>query len=334
MKSLSLLLGLIILTGCSPSEPNPVESKSPPIKVRVGSARTDSMAGTQAISGIVRPVDRAAIAANMMGRIKVARLAVGQSVTAGEILVEIEAGELDARLGQARAVLAQAERDYNRDLELEAKGAAARESARASEDRLRIARAGVREAEAMQAYLKIAAPFDGVITADLVNPGDLATPGQPLFELEGSTHLRAEVLVPESLPIPELGTIIPVTLDDTTVSGQLTELSPAADPRSRSRLAKIDLPANPAAHSGQFIRALWPVGTVTTLAIPASALSTFGQMERVYVVEGGQARLRIVKTGATRDDRVEVFSGLEPGETVVLTPPATLQDGQSVEIIP
>jgi apolipoprotein N-acyltransferase len=64
--------------------------------------------------------------------------------------------------------------------------------------------------------------------------------------------------------------------------------------------------------------------------VPASAVSHFGQMERVFAVEHGRAVLRLVKTGRTVADRTEILAGLTAGETVVLAPPATLRDGQPV----
>lgn len=333
MKSFFIILPLSLLIGCSPSEPANALSEAPSLDVQVVEVSSDSIPQTLAVSGIVRPVDRATIAANVMGRVTVARLAVGQSVSAGEILVKMEADELDARLAQARAALAQANRDYDRESALEAKGAAARESVRSSEDRREIARAAVLEAEATMAHLQIAAPFSGVITTDFVNPGDLATPGQPLFELEGTSHLRAELLVPESLPTPPLGSTIAVILAGIRTSGQLAELSPSTEPNSRTRLAKIDLPPAAAARSGQFVRALWPAGEATTITIPINTISVFGQMERVFIYHEGRAQLRIIKTGATQGDRVEILSGLEAGEQVIIAPPATLRDGQPVEIL-
>ena len=333
MKSFSFILGLVFLVGCSQPEPNSEVSERSSLEVRIIKVSLDTIPHTQAVSGIVRPVDRAVIAANIMGTVKVARLAVGQSVSAGEILIEMKAEELDARLAQARAALAQTDRDVARESALVAKGAAAQESVLASQDRGRIARAAVKEAEAMQAYMKITAPFDGVITNDYVNPGDLASPGQPLFELEGTSHLRAEVLVPESLPAMSLGSTITVTLNGIIVNGKLAELSPSTDPNSRTRLAKIDLSSSSSARSGQFVRALWPVGKFTTLRIPTTALSTFGQMERVFVVSDGRAQLRIVKTGTTQELYIEIVSGLESGELVIIAPPSTLRDGQPVEII-
>jgi RND family efflux transporter MFP subunit len=189
-------------------------------------------------------------------------------------------------------------------------------------------------AEAMLAYTRIAAPFAGVVTSDLVKPGDLATPGRPLFEVEGLDRLRAEVQVPESLPLPPVGTSVTVQVDGAPLPGKLAELSPAADPLSRTRLAKIDLPAANPARSGQFVRVLWPAGQRAAMMVPATAVQVFGQMERVYVVTAGQAHLRLVKTTLQEGPWVQVSSGLAAGETIVTAPPASLRDGSPVETQP
>jgi RND family efflux transporter MFP subunit len=118
------------------------------------------------------------------------------------------------------------------------------------------------------------------------------------------------------------------------IPGQLAELSPAVDPTSRTRLARIDLPAAAAVHSGQFVRVLWPAGNRTALTVPATAVLIFGQMERVYVVNSGRAQLRLVKSGAHEGDRVQIAAGLDAGEVVVTAPSAALRDGQPVEIQP
>ncbi len=333
MKPFVLLLATALLAGCSrPAAPDSAPSATLAVRTAtVGSAVTPL---TQPVAGTLRPVDRATVAARVMGTVGTARLAVGQTVVAGEVLVTLQAAELTARVEQARASLAQAERDFTRETTLEAKGAAAAEAVRNAADRLRLARAAVAEAAALLTYTEITAPFAGVITGDYVNPGDLAAPGQPLFELEGTDRLRAEVAVPESLAELPPGTAVIVRIDDIEVTGTLVELSPAADPGTRSRLAKIDLPAHPALRSGRFVRVLWPAGTTPQLTVPADAVTQFGQMERVFVVTDGHAHLRLVKTGRREADRLVILAGLDAGETVILNPPATLRDGQAVTLLP
>src|SRR5690606_19791710 len=123
----------------------------------------------------------------------------------------------------------------------------------------------------------------------------------------------------------------------TPVQVKIVESSPAADPVSRTRLVKLDLPPGSTtpeggiARSGQFARVQWPLSEVEMLTVPAAAVSLYGQMERVFVVQDGRAQLRIIRSGMEADGALQVLSGLEPGETVVLNPPASLRSAQQVE---
>jgi multidrug efflux pump subunit AcrA (membrane-fusion protein) len=112
----------------------------------------------------------------------------------------------------------------------------------------------------------------------------------------------------------------------------VVEVSPTADAASRTFLVKLDLPASPELRAGQFGRAAVPVGESKSLRIPASAIVQRGQMEIVFVKEDGKARLRLVRTGKIFPDGVEILAGLSEGDAVILTDPASLVDGQSVEV--
>jgi RND family efflux transporter MFP subunit len=175
-----------------------------------------------------------------------------------------------------------------------------------------------------------------VITEKHVLPGDLATPGLPLLGLESTQRLRAEGAVPEQAARDlRIGRPLGVHLEgvETTVLGDIEELSAAADANSRSLLVKVALPPG-LGRSGQFARLQVLIGHSEAILVPSSAVTRFGQMERVFVVEHGRAVLRLVKTGRTVADRTEILAGLTAGETVVLAPPATLRDGQPVTAQP
>ena len=332
MKLLPVILLAGLAAGCSRHEAAAPAATSPVATVSSATIQAVAQPQTRIVAGIVRPYARATVAARVMGTVATANLAVGQAVKDGETLVQIKAGEISAQLEQARAALAQAERDHARETSLAEKGAAAAESVRFTADQLRLARARLREAEAMVDYMHVTAPFDGVITEDWINAGDLAAPGQPLFTIEGTSDLRAEVPVPESLSSIAPGTAIAVQIDGQTYSGSLAELSPAADATSRTRLAKISLPDSAGIRSGQFVRALWPLANETILIAPKSAVQSFGQMERVFVIVQNRAQLRIVRTGADLGDNVQILAGLDAGEAVVLNPPANLRDGQPLQL--
>jgi RND family efflux transporter MFP subunit len=338
MRSLPSILvaAALLFAGCSRHE-RPAAPVPAAVNARTARVESAALPLTQTLTATVRPLERATLAARVMGSVTAADFTVGQTVKTGDFLLTLTAAEVPARLAQARAALAQAEREAARESALVKQNATAADSALAAEDRRRIAAAAVTEAEALLAYTRVTAPFAGTITQKSVNSGDLATPGTPLLVLEATDRLRAEVQVPETFSTLPLGTAIFVELAPGTapVSANLVEFSAAADPSTRTRLAKLALPATSAARSGQFIRVLWPVGETTSRLIPSSALTHLGQMERVFVVGAdNRAVLRLVKSGATRADRVEILAGLDNGERVVVAPPASLREGQTLIILP
>lgn len=322
---------VLVLSGCRRAHDTRSSEPEVTIPVHTAVAELTTEVRTQDVAGTVRPLARAIVSARVMGKVARADFAIGQRVAAGELLVSLDAEETAARLLQADAVLEQARRDHTRESALLAKGVATSEGVRTLADRLRIVEAARAEAQALRDYTAVSAPFDGVITRKFINAGDLAVPGTALFAIEGSTDLRAEVEVPDSLPLPSSAASLRVRLPAGEVDGSLVELSPAADPATRTRLAKISLPAAAPARSGDFARVAWPVGESAAITVPAAALSVMGQMERVFVVTEGRAILRIVKTAGVTADRVRIAAGLDAGELVVITPSASLRDGQAVQ---
>lgn len=343
MKSPRLFLpalALAALAGCArQAEPNPSTAANlPAVKVRVVAVRAETLPATIEVSGTVRPVQRARIAAKVMGAIEQLPVALGQRVRAGDLLAKISAGDTAARLAQAQAQLQLTRHDLDRERDLLAKNASTGETVRNLQDRLALHQAIVNEAEAMLGYATICAPFDGVVTRRLAYAGDLAAPGLPLLELEGTGSFEVEAAVPDSLAGQlATGTKISIALPTSSAAfaGVITELSPAADTSNRAVLAKISVPAGERVRSGEFARVQLPGRPVRLLLVPTTALSAVGQMERVFVAgEGSRAVLRLVKTGVVSGDRTEIVGGLDEGERIVAAPPATLREGQRLEVQP
>lgn len=329
-------LGALLLTGCARHENSAVRTDRPPLPVRVAVVSVEQFPVFLEVPATVRPAERAIIASKLTGTVETFPLGLGQAVAAGDVLLTLSAPETEARLRQARAQLAEATRAAERERALVAKGAAAPDAQRDADDRLRIVQASAAEAEAMLSYATVRAPFAGVITEKYLLVGDLATPGLPLLVLESTAHLRAEGAIPENAATGlRLGTPLAVAVEDGAafVTGHIEEISGAADPVSRSIRVKVALPEG-SARSGQFARLRVSHAKADTLLVPASAVTRFGQMERIFVLEQGRALLRLVKTGRGIDDRIEILAGLNAGEQVVLSPPAALRDGQPVTITP
>lgn len=340
MKSALLpVLISLLAAGCSRHAPAEAAVPSlPPAKVRVAAVHVENLATATEVTGTVRPVQRAQIAAKVMGTIESLPVALGQPVRAGELLVKISAGEITARVAQAQAQLNVARRDLERERDLLTKNASTADMVRGLEDRFAMTQAMMREAEVMLGYATVRAPFDGVVARKYANAGDLAAPGQPLLEVEGVADFQVEAAVPDSLTSRlATGAALPIDVPAAGLhfTGTLAELSPAADANARSVLAKISVPAGTSVRSGQFARVQVAGAPVKTLLAPAAAVSTLGQMERIFVAgDGNRAVLRLVKTGATRGDSIEILAGLDDRERVVLAPPAGLRDGQPLEVLP
>jgi len=335
-RLLALALCGLVLASCRRSDSTGAVAPGPALPVRVAVVAAERLPLFVEAPATVRPAERAVIAAKLTGTIATLPWGLGQSVRAGDVLLTLSAPETEARVRQAQAQLAEAGRAAERERTLVAKGVNPPDVLRDAEDRLRFAQASLAEAEAMLAYATVRAPFDGVVTEKHVLPGDLATPGLPLVAVESTQNLRAEGNIPERLAAGlHIGDSLRAVFDDTPepVAGKIEELSSAADAVSRSLLVKVALPAG-AARSGQFTRLLVPAGEADALLVPAEAVTRFGQMERVFVVEQTRAVLRLVKTGRISSSRVELLSGVSAGEQVILTPPAALRDGTPVTVQP
>ena len=189
----------------------------------------------------------------------------------------------------------------------------------------------------MLAYTTITAPFAGVITAKRVNAGALATPGTVLLELEDNRRLQVRTALPESLfARVRIGDQLTVHVPATGFEAAATvaEIGPASDPGSRTAAVTLDLPAGADLRSGQFARVRVPGASAIALLVPESAVVPAGQMDRVFVIEGDTARLRLVRTGQRRDGLIEILAGLDPGELVATGNNRLLENGRRVQVQP
>jgi len=192
------------------------------------------------------------------------------------------------------------------------------------------ARAASDRAKITDSFTTIAAPFDGVVTEKMVEPGNLASPDRPLLRLEDTSEFRLEVRVDES-HAEEIrkGASVPVFLGTaaSAVNGTVVEVSRAVDADARAFVVKIALPDVPGLRSGAFGKARFRASARRALTIPASAIVRRGQLTSVFVIDSGRARTRLVNVSES-----EVLAGLTESELVILSPPAGLIDGRRVTV--
>jgi len=332
----TLVAAIPLFSGCHKA-PEQNQTELPSATVRAQTVERKSRAATEDVVGTVRPKLSAAIEAKVSGRIEQMLVVPGQTVKAGEKLMQLDAHEVQSRLDQATAARQQAGSDLKRATDLMQQKILSQSEFDTAQSKFRIAAAAETEAKTMLDYTLIVAPFDGVITRKLVDVGDLATPGKPLLQMENPDTLRLEADVPEAL----IGNVKPgdrlavrIAAVTNGIEGTVAEMSPTADPNSRTYLVKLDLPGVTDLRSGQFGRVAVPVGEANAIRVPAAAVIQRGQMELVFVVANGHAQLRLVKTGNRVGDEVEAVSGLDSGEQVVTEGVSALTDGQPVIVKP
>jgi len=381
--ALGLLLGgAIAVTACGHSAP-PAETHGQAVEVQVDVASLESVGRTFEVGGTVRAQSTARLVSRIVAPVDAVLVQPGDAVRAGQVLVRLDARDLQAGRAQAEAAaaaadqaikaatsarqgaeasLAMATATHKRIAELRAKNSStpheldqavnalrAAESQAAgsqvaiaqSEAAAEAARASLRVATVALSWATITAPFDGVVTEKLVEPGNMAAPGVALITVEDTRAFRLEVRVDESRA-SELATGSPVSvLLDTPAAGppapgrlldgRVSEIARALDPGSHAFLVKIALPDGSGVRSGMFGRARFSGPAHQALVVPATAVIRRGQLASVFVTDSGnRARLRLINAAEAVDGRVEVSAGLDAGETVVVGPPPTLQDGMLV----
>ena len=286
--------------------------------------------------GTVRAAHETEVGAKVMARVLAVHAQAGQHVDEGQVLVDLEKGDLAARLRQAEAALdsaaaslSQAQTEYDRIERLRGGGSASELEFTTATNMLQAAKAKkaqaestVQEAEAVIDYATIRSPITGVVVDKTVDVGDMVQPGQTVFRLYDQLQLVATVR--ESLATQlRVSEQLPVTLEalDLHCHGTISEIVPEADVLSRAFQVKVTGPCPAGVIPGMFGRLHIPIGDHTELRIPKTAVRHVGQIAYVYrVVDGQRAERTFVQLAGTHGGVVSVASGLSAGDRIVLDP--------------
>jgi RND family efflux transporter MFP subunit len=318
-------------------------------------------------TGTVHARETAILSAQVMGRIQQVLVSAGESVRAGQTLVVLDDAALRASADQAQAAVraaqgqqAAAQTDANlaastleryRQLQSEKSVspqemdeiARRTEAAAARLDAMRAqteaARSQASGAAAMLSYTRLHAPFSGVVTARMADPGTMASPGVPLLQVDQAGALQLQTTVDESaISAIHRGMKIQIEIDgtvDAIFAGTIAEINAAADPTSHSFLVKIDLPSSVQLRAGMYATAVFPNGLRQAILIPHSAVVSRGSLTCVYVLDSrGIAQLRTVTVGASHGNLIEVLSGISAGEKLVDAPADRDLASKRIEVQP
>ena len=288
----------------------------------------------------------------------------GSLVKEGDLLVELSAPEMAAQIAeaesrvqaseadrlQAEAQLAAVQATYDRTrkasetpgaiagnelIQAEKQVDAARALVNSRRQATTTAAAAVQSLRDLEAYLKISAPFEGVVTERMVHPGALVGPGNdvPLLVIQQVSHLRLVVPVPEEdVSGIVSGAGVPFQVPawpERAYSGKVARISHALDSKTRTMAVELDVANRDGALApGMFPTVKWPVRrSRPALLVPTTSVVT--TTERTFVIRNrsGQAEWVDVKKGASDGDLVEVMGNLKPGDRVVRRATDETRDG-------
>jgi RND family efflux transporter MFP subunit len=344
----TLLSGsMIACHGNEAAKPATVET----VSARIVESKQQQVDGLVRATGTVHARQSAIISAQVVGRIQQVLVREGDQVRAGQTVAVLDDAMLRTQVAQAQAGVKAAENQQaaaesgarlaastlDRYKQLQAQKSVSPQEmdevsrrAEAAAAQVDAARAQTEAAKAQETgsrtmleYTRLVAPYSGVVTARMADPGTLASPGVPLMQVDQAGELQLEATVDQSL-ISQVhkGMKLDVSIDGTNLtSGIVQEIDPAADPASHSFTIKIALPHSNQLHAGMYASAMFANGTRQAVVVPASALVQRGTLMCAYVLDGnGMAQLRYLTLGARHGNLVEVLSGLSASEKLVDAP--------------
>jgi RND family efflux transporter MFP subunit len=299
--------------------------------------------------GVVRARYETDVGFRVAGKVTTRIVNVGDRVRAGDVIARLDPQDLrlqvesaQAELGAATSNLAQATADELRFESLKARGYAAvadydrKKAAKdEAEGRLGRARRTLDLARNQLAYAELEADADGVITATLVEPGQVVAVGQPVVRLARHGEVEAVVALPETWLGEAREARATVRLwsgPQRQFAAHLRELSPQADPMTRTYAARftIEEPDDTVALGMTATVALSHAADGPVAKLPLAAILNRGTGTSVYVVESGQIGLRKVTVASFTGDAALVTSGLADGDRVVTLGTQKLVAGERV----
>jgi membrane fusion protein (multidrug efflux system)/multidrug efflux system membrane fusion protein len=320
-----------------------------PRSVRVARAELRPLERTVPVVGTLAAHEEAVVAAQVAGQIEKALVDLGDRVTAGQEMVLIDTTAYEARvresaanLARATAAAANAERQLKRVQELQRDNIASNSDLDAAVSEAGKTQADVKALEAADAIARlnlersrVRAPFDGAVAQRVAGVGDYLSVGTPIARLVKTDPLRLRIDVPER----ESGAIrtglkvrVMVEGDTNIYTGKIARVAPALREADRMLAVEADVPAQGSLRVGRFVRAEIVVNdSEAALVVPEPALIVFAGLEKVVSAKDGKVTEKAVTTGRRGADWVEIVSGLNAGELVVLEP-AGLRTGQTVII--
>lgn len=349
-----------VIAGCT-DHPEAASTESvydrQPIKVTTHTVGTHSSAAGSVLSGTIRSKSMATLSARMMGYITSISADVGDRVRAGQTILSIRSNDLKAQQAQATAMLAEAEAalqnmkvNYDRMKALWEQESITRKEWDdiSTQYQMMLARVEAaiqkrNEINEVISFSTVKAPIAGVVTAKMINKGDLVNPGVPLMTIDGTQGYEVTTYVSDhQISAVKMGMMVGCRIQslDKVVQAKVTEISPSAVNTGGQFAIKAALQLSaedqnavfPGMYAGVIADLPGYSDQVSYTTVEKSAVIERGQLTGIYTVSNqGTALLRWLRVGKDFGDRVEVVSGLTDGEEYIVSDLTDITDGIPVK---
>lgn len=308
--------------------------------VETGAVELGTISRAVTVSGVVEPIRTVGVNSQLSGALLGVEVEEGMRVREGQVLARMDDRELAAQEASAEASFAVAEAAYQRAEQLRNNQVITISEYERDRTAYAAARAQLEQLRTRRGYATVRSTLDGIVLEKRVEAGDIVAPQTQLFRIGDVSTMVVRVPVSE-LDVVELSpaataSIVFDAYPTRTFTGTIRRIFPSADPATRLvpvEVALDDVGAS-TARPGFLARVTFALGARSGVRlIPASALISGAGGQAVFTVENGQAMRRSVQTGLTSEGRVEVLSGLEAGDIIVVAGANTLRDGAQVRIV-
>ncbi|WNM62544.1 efflux RND transporter periplasmic adaptor subunit [Candidatus Nitrospira neomarina] len=332
----------IISTSEIPESP---ASRTQPVSIEVVAVSSQYLEEAIPLSGELLPFLSVDLSPKITGIVESVSVDRGATVKKGDILIQLRAPELQAQRREAEAQLRAANITYTRlQAAASTPGVVAGNDVELAQHHQEALTARLESLQEMEKYLRVKAPFDGVITQRNIHPGAMVGPDgvsgrtSSLLRLEQIVHLRLIVPVPEAYAgsIDKRATV-PFTVPaypEETFRGVVSRIAQSVDPKTRSMPVEMDVD-NQARRlaAGMFSEVRWPIRrSRPTLFVPATAVVTTTENVFVLLVKENLVEWIPVRKGSKSGSMVEVFGALQSGDLVMFRGTDEIRPG--TEIIP
>lgn len=339
----ALLLLAVLLAGCGAErgddDDDSEKDDAPPVPVETGKPSRGDIYAMYSGTAPIEAFAEADVIAKVAGEVREILVEEGDEVSKGQILARLDGDRLRLELNETQARLNKLRRDYERNVDLSRKGLISTGDFEEIKYEMEALEASHNLASLELDYTRIRAPIDGVVSERYIKLGNTLSVNDPVFRVTGLDPLVAYLHIPErefsNIKAGQAASIAVDALDGPPVVATVTRVSPIVDPQTGTFKTTIEI-GDPGRliKPGMFAR----IGIVydnheNALQIPRSALvEEFGRFG-VFVVENGIALLRDVETGYSDRGKIEVLSGLDDNDEIVIVGQLGLKDEATVNVI-